>query len=388
MLAIQRVLQSAGYDSDIFVETADARLEDGTRDYRELMEDVAPDDVLIHHFSIGSKASRTAYAVPCRMILVYHNITPPHYFLGEHPWLVRQCYHGRRELGAYRSRATLALGASEFNRRELEAAGFDPTGVLPALADFSHLDVEPDPRIAAAFDDDCVNLLFVGRLIPNKRPDDLIRFFQAYRLACEPKSRLLLAGSHAHFENYLAELHAFVARLGVPDVHVLGQVTNAELTALYDVADVFLCASEHEGFCVPIVEAFHKGVPVIARAAAAVPATMDGGGVLYDTSDAVEVAGLIDAVVSDDALADRILTAQDAALARLRAQDFRATTLAFVERTLALPARTPPVADDFWRQVKLAEELEEIRETRPSAFEKLPFAPEGQRRVADVGHRA
>ena len=145
-----------------------------------------------------------------------------------------------------------------------------------------------------------VNVLFVGRLIPNKRPDNVIRYFQAYRTLFNPRARLLLAGSHEHFGSYLAELHAFAARLGADDVHILGHVTNEELTALYDVADVFLCASEHEGFCVPIVEAFHKRVPVVARAATAVPATMDGGGLLYDTTDPLEVAGLIDAVVSDE----------------------------------------------------------------------------------------
>ena len=388
VLGIQRVLRAAGFESDVFVKTADARLESLTRDYRDLVGSIEPDDLLIHHFSIGSPASRTAFAVPSRMILVYHNITPPRYFLGEHEWLLRQCYHGRRELLAYRSRVDLALGDSEFNRQELEALGFPATGVLPVVPDFSHLDVPPDPRIADAFDDDATNILFVGRLIPNKRPDNLIRYAHAYRTAFNPRARLLLAGSHDHFERYLAELHAFTARLGARDIHILGQVSDEELTALYDVADLFLCASEHEGFCVPIVEAFHKRVPVVARAATAVPATMDGGGVLFDTADPLEVAGLMDAVLSDEALEDRILRAQDAALARLQARDFGRTLLGFVDRALAAPARpAAPVDPDFWRQFRLADELEEIREHRPSAFHALP--PETDRaRLADVGDRA
>ena len=104
----------------------DPRLESLTVDYRDMVDEIAPDDLLIHHFSLGSRASRTAYAAPSRMILTYHNITPPEYFLGVHAGLVRQCYHGRRELLAYRSRVDIALGASEFNRRELEALGFSP----------------------------------------------------------------------------------------------------------------------------------------------------------------------------------------------------------------------------------------------------------------------
>ena len=115
---------------------------------------------------------------------------------------------------------------------------------------------------AGAFDDDWVNVLFVGRMIPNKRIEDVVRAFHAYKRWFNPRSRLLLVGSHGGFERYLAMLHDFVARIGAADVHVLGHVTNEELTAYYEIADVFLCASEHEGFCVPLMEAFHMGVPV------------------------------------------------------------------------------------------------------------------------------
>jgi glycosyltransferase involved in cell wall biosynthesis len=387
VLGIRRVLTAAGFPSEVFVETADARLEHLTTDYRELPTAVGPDDLLIHHFSIGSRASRMAFAVPSRMLLVYHNITPPQFFLGEHPWLVRQCYHGRRELAAFRPRVDLAVGASEFNRRELDALGFSATGVLPVVPDFSHLAVDPDRRVLDAFDDEAANVLFVGRLIPSKRPDNLICYVEAWRRLTGQRARLLLAGSYDQFGPYRAELDAFAARLGARDVHIFGQVTNEELTALYDVADLFLCASEHEGFCVPIVEAFHKRVPVIARASTAVPATMDGAGVLFDTRDPAEVAGLIDAVLSDEALEARVLATQDGALARLLARDFRRLLLEFVDQALRSPARPPvPVAADFWRQVQIADELEVIRETRPSAFHALPTASADG--VADVGHRA
>ena len=120
VLGIQRVLQRAGYESEIFVETADRRLEHLTVDYRDLLGASHPDNVLIHHFSIGSRASRIAYALPDRMVLVYHNITPPEYFIDVHPMLTQQCFLGRRELGFYASRCDLALGDSGYNRLELE----------------------------------------------------------------------------------------------------------------------------------------------------------------------------------------------------------------------------------------------------------------------------
>ena len=386
-LGIQRALRAAGHDSQIIVETADPRLEDLTVDYRDFIGELGDDDVLVHHFSLGSRASRTAFALPCRMILIYHNITPPEYFIGVHEQLVRQCYHGRRELLPWRARTDLALGDSEFNRLELEALGFDPTAVLPVVPDFSHLDVRPDTRPLDAYDDDWTNILFVGRVIPNKRPDNVIRFFHAYKTLFNPRARLILAGSYGGFSSYLAQLHALVARLGVSDVHILGQVSNEELTALYDVADLFLCASEHEGFCVPLIEAFYKRVPVVALAAAAVPATMDGGGVLYTDADPRHVAALMHGVLSDGAVADRIVDAQDAALARLRAQAFDRMVVGFVNDVMASPRRPPaPVCADFWQQFALAEELDEIRQYRPSAFRALPPAPDADT-VADLGSR-
>ena len=154
VLGIARALRAAGFDSEIIVEAADPRLEDLTVDYRDMIDEITEDDLLIHHFSLGSRASRIAYALPARMVLIYHNITPPEYFLGVHDQLVRQCFHGRRELLAYRSRVDLALGDSEFNRQELEAAGFASTAVLPVVPGFDHLEVRPDTRVIDAFDDE------------------------------------------------------------------------------------------------------------------------------------------------------------------------------------------------------------------------------------------
>ena len=373
VLGIQRVLRDAGYESRIYVETVDPRLEDRTEDYRDLIDDSRPDNILIHHFSLGSRASRVAFALPDRMILVYHNITPARFFLDVRSPILAQCFSGRRELGAYAPRCDLALGDSAFNQSELDALGFPRTGVLPVVPDFTHLDVAPHRWLVQQFDDDATNILFVGRIIPNKRIEDLIRFFHAYRRRYNGRSRLLLVGSHALFDNYRAALAELVQRLGTPDVHLIGHVSNEELTALYDVADLFLSASEHEGFCVPLVEAFYKRIPVLAFAAAAVPATMDGGGVLYERKDPRHVASLINAVVTDTALEEQILEAQDAALARLRARDFAGTLLGFVERVRTAP-RVPPwrVAGDFWSQLERMEQLEELRMFRPSAFRAFP----------------
>jgi len=226
---------------------------------------------------------------------------------------------------------------------------------------------------AGSFDDGWVNVMFVGRVIPNKKIEDVIRFFHAYKTFFNPRSRLLLVGSHSGFERYLSMLLSMIAALGVRDVHFLGHVSNAELVAYYELADVFLCASEHEGFCVPLVESFHMGVPVIAYAATAIPSTMDGAGVLYTHKDPMRVAALIDQVASNEALAQRIVDAQDAALARLTGRDFGGLLLRFVGEIHQTSRRPhPPVAFDFWEQVEEAVHLQELRPYRPAAYLALP----------------
>jgi len=373
VLGIQRVLRTAGYESEIFVETADYRLEPLTRDYRELVDHSHADNLLLHHFSLGSKASRTAFALPDRMALIYHNITPPEYFVGVHRMLARQCFRGRRELRAYIDRCDLALGDSEFNRMDLEALGFRRTAVLPVVPDLSHLDGPADWLLADQFDDDWTNVVFVGRVIANKKIEDLIRFFHVYHTSFNPRSRLLIVGSYNGFERYLASLRQLIATLGTPHVQFIGHVSDEQLVAFYEVADLFLCASEHEGFCVPLVEAFYKEVPVIAYAATAVPATMDGAGVLYSEKDPFKVAALMDAASANVTIRSAIIEAQLAAVGRLQARDFASTLLEFIRTILAAPrASKPKVAPSFWNDFDAAQALEELRLYRPSIFKALP----------------
>jgi glycosyltransferase involved in cell wall biosynthesis len=310
------------------------------------------------------------------MALIYHNITPPEYFVGVHRTAARECFHGRRELRAYADRCDLALGDSEFNRQDLESLGFSRTAVLPVIPDLSRLDLPPNRFVASQFDDDWTNILFVGRVISNKRIDDLIRYFHAYHTRFNPRSRLIVVGAFSLFERYYAALQRLIADTGLSHVHFTGHITDEELRAYYDVADLFLCASAHEGFCVPIIEAFYTQVPVLAYAATAVPATMDGAGVLYHDRDPWRVAALMDAVLSDAALQDEIVAGQLAAVRRLQHLNFADMLLGYVDQILTGPrAPAPRVSFDFWQQFDAAQELEELRMSRPAAFKALPLPP-------------
>jgi glycosyltransferase involved in cell wall biosynthesis len=255
---------------------------------------------------------------------VYHNITPAGFFLGFHPHLAGLCHHGRRELAAFAPRAELALGDSEVNRRELEEAGFARTGVLPIVLDLSLYDRPPSPTVRRLYDDGRTNVLFVGRVIPNKKIEDVIRSFTFFQRWVQPRSRLLLVGDHRGFERYLGRLQELVRELRVDEVVFTGQVDDDELYACYRLADAFLCLSEHEGFGVPLQEAMHFGLPVIAYDAGAVRETLRGGGILLQDKPPELVAELLDRVTHGTDLRRAVLASQAKAVAGIRATDFAA----------------------------------------------------------------
>jgi glycosyltransferase involved in cell wall biosynthesis len=288
-------------------------------EYREVS---SPETVCVYHFSIGSAAGRLIHGAPDRLVVVYHNITPARFFLGFHPHLAGLCHHGRRELEAFAGRAELGLGDSEFNRAELEAAGFSRTAVLPIVLDLSLYDRPPSPVVRRRYDDGRVNVLFVGRVIPNKRFEDLIRSFAVFQRWLNPRSRLLLVGDTRGFERYLHRLRELVRELRLEEVVFTGQVDDDELYAYYRVADVFLCLSEHEGFCVPLQEAMHFHLPVIAYDAGAVRETLHGGGVLLGDKSPDLVADLLDRVTHGGPLRRAVLESQARAIAGIRGTDF------------------------------------------------------------------
>jgi glycosyltransferase involved in cell wall biosynthesis len=322
--AIQRHLRTAGHESDIYAELVDPRVALLARPLWEYREASSPDTVCIYHFSIGSASGRLIHAAPDRLVIVYHNITPARFFLGFHPHLAGLCHHGRRELEAFVPRTDLALGDSEFNRRELEAAGFTRTGVLPIVLDLSLYDRPPSPVMRRRFDDGRVTVLFVGRVIPNKRIDDLIRCFAVFQRWIEPRSRLLLVGDIRGFERYHDRLQELARELEVEEVVFTGHVDDDELYACYRTADVFLCLSEHEGFCVPLQEAMHFDLPVIAYDAGAVRETLHGGGLLIQDKSPGLVAELLLRVTHDGRLRRAVLESQARAIAQIRATDFGA----------------------------------------------------------------
>jgi L-malate glycosyltransferase len=307
--ALRGVLRRWGYASDVYAQYIHEGLARDAHFYTRYRDVIGPGNVCLFHFSIGSEVTSFYAGLPDRKLLVYHNITPAEYFVGVNARVADRCRRGRWELERLVPVTDLALGVSEFNRRELEAAGFRRTGVLPILIDWTQYAHPPLKSIAEAYDG-ATTLLFVGRIAPNKRIEDLVKTYYLYR-RLDPGSRLVLVGTAVDTEGYLAGLQKLAAELGVLDgVVFTGPVSQAELCTYYRVASVYVTLSEHEGFCVPLLEAMHFSIPVVAYASTGVPGTLGGAGVLVEDKDFPTLAELLHRVVTDGPLRQAIVAGQ------------------------------------------------------------------------------
>jgi len=309
-LEIRNYLRGRGIESEIFSLFYHPRYAGEIIPYKEYGNQASADNVAIYHFSIGSPVTKTFLRLPDRKIMIYHNITPHYFFLDYHRVLAKDCFKGRVELKSLVGKVDLALGDSRYNENELKELGFSPTGVLPLVMDFVKFSRPMVPVIRDIFTDNRTNVLYVGRIIPNKRIEDVIRVFHFYQRFFNPNSRLLLVGEYRGFERYLSALQKMVSRLENAHVHFTGHVPEDELITYFRLAHIYLHMSEHEGFCAPVPESFHLDIPVVAFDAGAVAETMRGGGLLIHKKSFVQIAALLDRVLRDETLHKRILESQ------------------------------------------------------------------------------
>ncbi len=322
-LTLRGVFRSWGFGADIFSEPRwiFPALRHEARDVALLNEACRPDDVALLHLSIGSPVNLVFRDLACRKVILYHNVTPPESFAWVQPGTARQLSLGREQMRALAGSAELNLADSRFNAVELEAAGYRDVRVFPLLLDAARLAEPADPEVVRQFRDGKTNVLFVGRCAPNKKYEDLLAAFAHFQKFEVPDSRLILVGSWAGTERYYRLLQPVVRNLGLRDVVFLGTVPQGTLQASYAAADLFLCLSEHEGFCIPLLEAMAHDVPVLAYAAAAVPETMEDAGVLVTRKDYPELAGLMKRLCQDRALRGAVRAGQRERVRRYLARD-------------------------------------------------------------------
>lgn len=334
VLEISRALEVWGIASEVYWNTADEFGRQSGRpdcDYDPGAD--SPEDVLIYHHSLYCENYRRYLASPAKRVLVYHNITPPSYFEGYDKGVAAFCQLGR-DLLPRLAGCDLALGDSEFNRLELLAAGFDEgrTGVLPIFVDYEGMRRHTGGGGPMAGFERTFKILFVGRRVPNKRIEDLLRAFLYYNRCVNPGSHLFVAGA-SWVDRYDAQLQWLVDSYGLwSNVHFTGRVSEGDLAACYRDADVFLSMSAHEGFLVPVVESMAFDLPVVAYGSTAVPYTLGGSGLVFTEKDFPLVGELLESVRTDSSLRGRVIASQRARLEAFSPDAVRAALRDALER--------------------------------------------------------
>ena len=318
-IALHHAIEEMGYKTHIYCENLDKRIDKRiATDLVNGMPEIAEDDVFVYHLSTGSKLSYELPEYSNKLMVIYHNITPGNFFKAYNYSALTNIEYGLRGMRYLADKADYCMADSEFNKQDLIDAGYKcRIDVRPILIPFEDYEKKPDKKVIKKYKDGWTNIIFVGRIAPNKKQEDLITAFCYYKKNVNPKSRLIFVGNPAGFDTYYERLKRYVKALELDDVIFTGHISFPEILAFYHIADIFLCMSEHEGFCVPLVEAMYFNVPIIAYKSCAVPYTMGGSGIVTDSKDPVEISLLIDRVVNDSRLREAMVEGQ-----KKRLEDF------------------------------------------------------------------
>ena len=315
---VRALLRRQGHIAEIFALTIDEPLRGHIREFSD--PDARRGDITILHYAIPSPMSEALTRLPRGRVLHYHNVTPAHFFALYDPLIFKMAATGRHELASLVGQVDLALGVSEYNRQELVALGFDNTDVMPIVVEPRSGRAGADrPALERVLNDGLTNILFVGRIAPNKRLEDHLRLAEHYKRYVDPDYRFIFVGRTDAVPRYYAALRALMLEYGMaPDRFLFpGLVSDADLAAYYHSAHAYLSLSEHEGFCVPLIEAMAANVPVLAYGAAAVPETLGGAGVCFTPKDLEWAAETLGMLVYDEELRTAVIARQ-----RQRAADF------------------------------------------------------------------
>jgi L-malate glycosyltransferase len=339
---VRDILRSAGHGSDLFALTIDSGLRNEVRPFSH--PDAQRGDMTIFHFAVPSPMTRAFASLTGVRVLQYHNITPAAFFAPYDAGLFRLAALGREELRSLAGDVDLALGDSDFNRRELEALGFPRTAVMPIAVNTGRItSAARRPALERILSDGLINVLFVGRIVPQKKIEDHIRLAEVYKRYVDSYYRFIFVGRYDGMPRYYAQVRALMAEFQMlPDrFWFTGPVPDEDLAAFYRWADVYVSLSEHEGFCVPLVEAMAADVPVLAYAAGAVPETLGGAGVLFAPKDLELAAEMLGTLVYDRPVRDAVIDGQRRRLADFAPERIESRLMDLVE--IAAGGRQPEV---------------------------------------------
>ena len=307
VLRFHKFLTGKGIKSRIIALTID----DAVREYGTPLNEYneAPGSVRIYHYAISSPLNDYFLSGKRdRDIIVYHNITPSRYFRGYSDELVSLTEKGRDELSLFSDKFVLTVADSAFNASELSELGFGNIRIFPIMVAREDYTGEYSKSYLNIFDDGRKNILFVGRITPNKKIEDLIKFISVFKKIVSEDVRMIIAGNQNSVPHYFSSLLKlkYSLGLGISDVFFTGHIPFEELLSVYRSADLFLSMSEHEGFCLPLIESAFFELPVIAYDAGAVKETLGGSGILFKDKDMEKLAILVEKVLSDSDLTGKL----------------------------------------------------------------------------------
>lgn len=321
-LNLRNFFRSKGYQSDIYCLDRDRGLEGESRLFNDFRSP-GTGDVTILHYALVSALTPEFRELRSKKVLLHHNITPPHFFPRYSQEMARISRLSREELASLAPDVDLGLADSEYNRRELLDLGFKKAEVLPLFIDFAKYDKGESRFIRRIFDDERTNILFVGRIVPNKKIDELIKVVFYYKKYISPLVRLVVVGKTHSLPKYYQSLIRLADEfyLKPEEICFTGHIPDEEMFAIYRQSDIFLSLSEHEGFGLPFIESMVFDLPIAAYDCTAVPYTLGGSGILIKRKNTAYTAELVHAIKTDRALAKEVIRGQRARLEKFKAFD-------------------------------------------------------------------
>lgn len=294
VLALQKTIQEIGFESDILTEEESRH---------------AKKENAFYHMSLGSRPAKALSHLKLRnKFLFYHGLAPPEFFPGHEAQA--GLMEGPRVLKELKNHFTFAYTITNYLEKELLEAGYKRTAVLPAPLDLRNYNRRPDVKLLKRYNDGYTNIISVGQITPNKKLEDTISIFNYYHKRINPRSRLFLVGGFSACPGYCQKLLALINELDIDNVIFTGRVAFKQLLAYYRLSRAFLMMSEYEGFSLPLIEAMHMEVPVVALNRAAVPEILGGAGCLMDDNDIQAAARLLDWIVNDRGKREEIISRQ------------------------------------------------------------------------------
>jgi glycosyltransferase involved in cell wall biosynthesis len=319
---MKKFFLSQGMSSQIYCLESDKGLEEDSAPFASFRKP-ASSDMTILHFALPSPLSQEFLSLKSQKVIIYHNITPSEFFADYSPEMERISRLGREELELLVPHVNLALADSEYNRQELLELGFKSADVFPLFIDFEKYEKPLSNFTYELFDDERINILFVGRIVPNKKIEDLIKVVFYYKKYISPLVRLIVVGKTSSLPKYYQSLVRLADEfyLMPEEIFFAGHIPDEELFALYKASDLFLSLSEHEGFGLPFIESMIFDLPIVAYDCTAVPYTLGGTGVLIRDKRVDRLGELVNIVAHNKKLKENIIRGQHQRLEEFKKEE-------------------------------------------------------------------